>query len=295
MNLKYKPITKSILALIPLIAANPSLSQHDVSLKDKFATVNGTRVHYRMGGEGPFLLFLHGFTLSGGQWDPFVNDFAKHYTVIIPDLPRHGKSGPYQTDYGQWAQLMLGLLQTLGIDRVSGIGHSAGAITILLMAQQDPHILASMILISGAHRLGSEGRRLLIEDSFEKADEAFQSYYLSTHPGGLQQVEALFDDLNNMAGKYDAAAGHPVLTPETLAGIDIPALLIWGDRDPYFPLKVGGELYGSLPRAQLWVIPGQGHVPLWPAWGGDEDAAEQFVPLACRFLTRHPAEQALTK
>lgn len=77
---------------------------------------------------------------------------------------------------------------------------------------------------------------------------------------------------------------HEQITPEVLAALPVRTLLVWGNRDPAFPLEIPLELYRALPNAALWVIPGQGHTPLWVDMGGDPGAADRFVEISGDFL-----------
>lgn len=279
MNLEN--LNTQVLKLLGLltVVSMPAKAQDTSLLVDKNITINGVNVHYKTGGSGPYLLLLHGFTLTGEQWLPFAEELAEEYTLIIPDLPGHGRSEALgkQFRYDAVAELMRGLLLRLDIGTIQGIGHSAGSITLMHIAAQDPNILESMILVSGGHRFSAEGRKLLIEDRFEKADKAFQDYYLSIHPEGMPQISAIFEAMNDMARRHSTTADRAVLSPSVLAKIETPAFLIWGDRDPYFPVDVATELYQSLPNTRLWIIPKQHHVPIWAVWGGDKYSAERFV------------------
>ncbi|MEM8816698.1 MAG: alpha/beta hydrolase, partial [Pseudomonadota bacterium] len=63
-----------------------------------------------------------------------------------------------------------------------------------------------------------------------------------------------------------------------LARIKARTLIVHGDRDPLYPLNMAVELYESIPDAQLWVVPGGGHVPVFGNIG------PEFVRLATEFL-----------
>ena len=256
------------------------------ALADRHANINGRTIHYKIGGQGPALLMLHGFTLTGEQWLPYAEKLTADYTVIVADLPFHGGSSPLDGTFSfkETAHLMEGLLEHLEITRIKGIGHSAGAIVLLYMATQKPELLESMVLVTGGHRLSERGRQLLVNEYFEDLDDELKAYYRSIHPGGDPQIKKIFDLENEMAADFAATITKGDLTWPVLHDIDVPALLVWGDRDKYFPVEVALELYLALPNSRLWVVPGQGHVPLWPEWGGDERVAELFVPAVKQFF-----------
>jgi len=69
-----------------------------------------------------------------------------------------------------------------------------------------------------------------------------------------------------------------------LQAIATPVMLVWGDRDPYFPLEVVQELHTHLPNSRLWTTPGQGHCPVWINMGGDSLAAQVFPQRVTEFF-----------
>jgi pimeloyl-ACP methyl ester carboxylesterase len=76
------------------------------------------------------------------------------------------------------------------------------------------------------------------------------------------------------------------LSADKLKSLPTNTLLVWGDRDPAFPLELPMEMYRALPNAALWVIPQQGHTPLWEDMGGDDSAAAVFRKIAKEFLAQ---------
>src|SRR5690606_9894750 len=120
-----------------------------------FVTVDGVKLHYRKGGQGPFLLLLHGFTLSSDQWSEYFDEFSNSYTVIAFDFPGHGRSSRTGREFSfdHWTQLIIKAKDKLEIRQAKAIGHSYGAITLMSIARQQPDLFESMVLISGAHRL----------------------------------------------------------------------------------------------------------------------------------------------
>lgn len=263
-----------LMARSPLMARVPT-----TELRSATAMVDGHAVHYRIGGSGPCLLMLHGFTLTGEQWLPFATDFTASHTVIIADLPGHGGSSPLPGafSFARAAQLLHGFLDELGVEQVRGLGHSGGGMTLLHMATQQPERFAGLILVASPHEIGAEGRKLAREDTWDVQGPELQRYYLSIHPGGQAQVDRIFAQYHGLANNLERIA------PETLAALPVPTLLVWGDRDPFLPLAIPFEMYQALPHAALWVVPNQGHAPLWPDFGGEAAVATRFVEVAKQF------------
>ncbi len=260
---------------VPAIAEMPEAPR----LKGGNVGVEGLNIHYRMGGSGPCLLMLHGFTLTGEEWEPLALEFLPEYTVILADLPGHGGSSALPGDFSlkQTAHLMHGLLDQIGVKNARGIGHSAGAMTLLHMAVERPQRLEAVVLVAGANAMGSQARKLLKEYKFELMDPRMQEFYWKLHPGGRSQVDRIFRQLNALAENREDI---PI---ETLSALKVKTLLVWGDRDEYFPLSVPMEMYRALPDAALWVVPGQGHGPLWESFGGAAEAACMFPAVVKKF------------
>ena len=130
-------------------------------LSEATETVDGIELYYRTGGSGPPLVLLHGFTLTGEEWDPFLGELGKHNTVILPDLPGMGRSSRPTGDFThrETARLTFGLLDALGVGRVRGMGHSSGGIMLLHMALQQPDRMEAIVLVAGAHRLPQDVRQ----------------------------------------------------------------------------------------------------------------------------------------
>ena len=272
-----------LLALIALMLVSNASARPQQTYRHHNLTVDSLNIHYRIAGSGPWLLFLHGFTLTGESWEAIAGEFTDSFTVIIPDLPGHGRSGPF-TDtfhYDRAATLIGGLLDSLSIGQVHGIGHSAGAITLLHLAAIRPEQVRSLVLVGGGHRFSVEGRKELIEDDFESLDSATIAFYSDLHPGGPSQIKTIFDQLNGMARD----TSWSVFLSEWLGSIDCPVYLIAGDRDRYFPPEIVSELHNALPHRRLWTIPGLGHSPLWEELGGTAETRNVFPDSVKAFWT----------
>jgi pimeloyl-ACP methyl ester carboxylesterase len=264
----------NIVALLILLSAQPSLAERSsrLTLTDGGVDAEGAEIYFRRGGSGPALLLLHGFGVTGDFWEPFLDDLGEEFTLIIPDLRGHGRStnetGTFT--YRESARDMFTLLDRVGIHRIKGVGHSAGATTLLHMAIQRPDRIEAMVLAGGGHRMLMGGRQRLRDyPDLEALPPAIQRYLRDVHPGGDSQIRSLIAQYRALGDNYDDYE----FSPERLATVHSRTLLIWGDEDS---VEVAFEMYQSIPGARLWVVPGQGHFPLWPDWGGSKEAARTF-------------------
>ncbi|MDO7867133.1 alpha/beta fold hydrolase [Nocardioides jiangxiensis] len=123
----------------------------------QYVTLHGHRRAYVKAGSGPALLLLHGLACDHSTWDPVIEELAKRYTVIAPDLLGHGASDKPRADYtvGGYANGMRDLLAVLGVERASVIGHSFGGGVAMQFAYQFPERTERLMLVS-AGGLGRE-------------------------------------------------------------------------------------------------------------------------------------------
>jgi len=244
----------------------------------KMITVNGTDLYYRVSGDGPPLLLLHGFTGAGFLWGKYVDQFSKDYTVIAPDLPGHGRSSNPLDHFSlrETAKAMLHLLDELGHGRVKGIGYSVGGMILLQMATEQPERFDAMILTASAHRAAGEQ----LDATFEDLPEGYQNDLRRRHPGGLPQIRKVLSDQATLAD----TGLNPVISVDRLAEIPVSTLIFCGDRDEIFTLPTITELYEALPQADLWIAPASGHPLYWPEWGGSRFLEKRFPKVALRFL-----------
>jgi len=248
-------------------------------LTEATVQVEGLPIYYRTGGSGPPLLLLHGFTVTGRMWDPFLDELGKDYTVIVPDLPGHGRSPRFAPGTWDWcatARLMLQFLDGLGVGQVRGIGLSAGTIVLMHMAEQQPDRMEAMVLMGGAHRFPAKSRDNVRGWYWENSTVEDQERFLRQHPGGVAQAQAIFAQARGLADSYDD--WH--LSPERLGIMPTRTLIISGDRDWAYPAELLVEMYRSLPKAALWLVPGTDHGSVWES----EEAGAMFPQVVHRFF-----------
>lgn len=92
--------TLACAAVALLALADGSTAAADaVGFMDKFAHVNGTCIHYQIGGRGSPVVLLHGYAQTGHMWKLTLANLAKTHTVIAPDLRGAGASDEAHAGY----------------------------------------------------------------------------------------------------------------------------------------------------------------------------------------------------
>jgi pimeloyl-ACP methyl ester carboxylesterase len=127
--------TALLLATFPVIAAAGPIP---AGFAERFAEVNGVRLHYLIGGTGSPVVLLHGYAETGHMWRPLLKPLARRHTVIVPDLRGAGGSGRPESGYDKknMAMDIHDLITSLGFERVSIVGHDIGLMVAYAYAAQ---------------------------------------------------------------------------------------------------------------------------------------------------------------
>jgi pimeloyl-ACP methyl ester carboxylesterase len=241
-------------------------------------SANGIDLHFEMRGEGEPLLLLHGFMGTSGDWAHVfdVDAFARSRRVIAPDARGHGRStnpsGAFS--FRECARDALAILDQLGIDRFRAVGVSLGAKTLLHVATQQPERVEAMVIVSATPYFPQQAREVMRAAAVtdHPADEWAQMR--SRHLGGDDQIRALWRLPERFAATHDDMS----FTPPLLSTITARTLVVSGDRDPFYPVELAVEMYRAIPRSELWIVPREGHGPIYGAW------REAFASAALAFL-----------
>ncbi len=132
------------------LATGPALAQAlPDGFSDRFADVNGTQLHYRIGGTGSPVVLLHGYAQTGHMWTPIMPKLAQRHTVIVPDLRGAGGSSKPEGGYDKknMAVDIRRLTDSLGFDRVAIVGHDIGLMVAYAYAAQFPQGVERIILM----------------------------------------------------------------------------------------------------------------------------------------------------
>lgn len=236
--------------------------------------IDGMQLHYDVHGDGEPLLWLHGGMGHGPDWEYIFKAPPDGYQLIAPDLRGHGRSTGAGATYSfkQSALDVFALLDHLRLDRVKAIGLSGGGITALHMATLQPPRVSAMIAISAPAKFPEQARAIQRIYNVGMLGEADRVRMRERHRRE-GQLETLFAQIHAFADGDD-----PNFTRDDLAMITADTLIVFGDRDPLYPVSLAVDLREAIPRSWLWVVPNGGHGPVFGP------AAPLFVDTARTFL-----------
>jgi pimeloyl-ACP methyl ester carboxylesterase len=238
--------------------------------------VNGIDLQWEVTGEGEPLLWLHGGMGCGSDWRYIFKEPPAGYSIIAPDLRGHGAStnpsGSFT--FRQCALDVHALLRHLNIPRVKAIGVSGGGIALLHMATAEPSSIESMVVVSAPPYFPAEARLIQRQFSESMLGDQEMARMRQRHKHGESQIRQLFAMVHTFADTYDDVN----FTPPYLSTITAETLIVFGDRDPLYPVSLAFDLHRSIPRSYLWVVPNGGHGPVFG------EAAAQFSSAALAFL-----------
>lgn len=234
------------------------------------------KLHYSEAGQGTPVVLLHGFPLSSAIWQPQLK-LSDQYRVITPDLRGHGRTpapeGIYEMDL--LAHDVLWLLDALRIQKAVIMGHSMGGYVTLALWKLAPERFLGMGLIASqagadtqearlkrfalAEKVAAEGAKVVVDamlgrlfapdtEADDPSIESVRDVMLASPTSGI------VGSLEGMAARRDSVA--------TLPEINVPALILTGDKDQIIPLTKADELLAGLPDATLAIVEDAGHMPM---------------------------------
>jgi pimeloyl-ACP methyl ester carboxylesterase len=132
-----------------LLALTASAHAGAAAPDDRFATVNGIKLHYLSAGNGPMVVLLHGYAETSRMWLPLMAELAATHRVVAPDLRGAGGSDKPDTGYDKktMAQDVHALVQSLGAKQITIVGHDIGLMVAYAYAAQFPQETERVVLM----------------------------------------------------------------------------------------------------------------------------------------------------
>jgi len=291
--------------LLALTTYIPASAQKRI--EDRFATVNGVRIHYLIAGKGEPVMLLHGYAENSHMWRPLIPELAKTHTVIAPDLRGFGQSSKPSSGYDKktMAQDVHTLAISLGYHRTIVVGHDIGLMVAYAYAAQYAAEVDRIVLMDAFlpgvgdwksvwllrdlwhfHFYGETplklvaGRERIYFEHFwndfaadpkHSVPEVDRRFYAAAYaqPGAMRAGFEVFHAFEQDAKDF-AEFAQTKLT--------MPMLVLAGEKASGNFLIEQGRLVDS--NVQGVVIRGSGH---WLM----EEAPQRVIPLLVAFINRH--------
>ena len=263
---------------------------------------DGVTVHLRDEGpkDAPAIILLHGSNADLHTWQPWVDALKARYRVIRFDQVGHGLTGPDPNNDYSVANFVTDineLVDKLGVQSFVLGGNSMGGGHAVAYALAHPDRVKGLILVDAAGApiaKKSKGNigftlartpvinrimnyvtpRSMIEQSLRETvsneaivtDAMIDRYWeLLRYPGNRDATRRRF------SGKWNT------FSPQQMAEIKVPALVIWGEDDRLIPVEAGLWYDKYLPNSRLVVYDGIGHLP-------HEEAAQRSAAYVAKWL-----------
>lgn len=280
----------------------------DVTPTLHYRTIHGYRRAFRIAGEGPAILLIHGIGDNSTTWNTVQTKLAQRFTVIAPDLLGHGRSDKPRADYSvaAYANGMRDLLSVLDIDRVTVVGHSLGGGVAMQFAYQFPQFVDRLILVGAGGvtkdvnialrvaslPMGSEALALLrlplVLPTLQVAGRLAGTVLGTTKMGrDLAEMMRILADLpeptassafaRTLRAVVDWRGQVVTMLDRCYLTESVPVQLVWGTHDSVIPVSHARLAHAAMPGSRLEVFEGAGHFPF-------HDDPDRFVEIVERFI-----------
>jgi len=280
----------------------------DSPVRIEYRTVHGYRRAYRVAGDGPPLLLIHGIGDNSSTWDTVIPLLAQKYTVIAPDLLGHGLSDKPRADYSvaAFANGMRDLLSVLGFDQVTVIGHSLGGGVAMQFCYQYPQMVQRLVLVAAGGVTRDVNPALRVA-ALPAAAQGLAGLGLPGVPALLKlarsSVSAIslppllvdLPEILRVAGDLRSSTARAAFVRTLRAVVDwrgqvvtmldrsylterLPIMIVWGTHDLVIPYAHAKLAHAAIPHSRLETFFDSGHFPF-------RDDPMRFVDLVEDFVT----------
>ncbi len=241
-------------------------------------------IHYEISGlaDGPPVIMVPGWTLNSRLWDKAVPPLQERFKIVRYDPRGSGRSTSTESaEYSRVADAedLEALLDGLGIEKASLVGHSKGARICGVFAMSRPQRVEKLVYVGSAEPHGgaalernfrpvasawaAEVKRLAREEGLEAAMKRLQEGNLfgklRSSPDGMRLLRLSVEGYQG-ADLLSEVVPRPFDTRKHVAALTMPVLVICGASDPF--LDECQYAAGVLPKARLKVLEGCGHMPM---------------------------------
>lgn len=233
------------------------------------------KIHYEIKGSGPAMVLLHGFMESLEMWYPFLPSLCKDFSVVMIDLPGHGKSLSHENENSM--EFMAGKIKEIldkeGIKKCTMIGHSMGGYVTLAFAKAYPGILNGLALFHShpdADTTEAKNNRERIINIVRKNKTGFIREFIPSlyAEENRKKLQPQIDRQKEIAGEMDAEGIIAALqgmkerndSIDFINSTSLPVLFIVGKQDSRIQLKRIQELIMMPSHSEALILDNVGHM-----------------------------------
>lgn len=220
------------------------------------------------------VVLLHGWPDSCHSYSRVLARIPPRHHAIAPDLRGFGDSDKPETGYTipELAGDVVALLDSLGIERWTLVGHSFGSFVARRVAETHPGRVKRLVLIGSGFRAANDVTRSVLDELETLPDPVPESFARAFQAATIHLLlpEDFFDELIRESLKLPSRLWAPLLSGllafedvEALGTVQCPTLLMWGERDALFSRADQDQLLAALPDARLRIYEETGHCPNW--------------------------------
>jgi pimeloyl-ACP methyl ester carboxylesterase len=265
------------------------------AVEERELVLDGVRVFYRrVEGAGPPVVYCHGNPSHGEDWMPFLERGGAAIAIDMPGWGRSGRPDPARFDYSMHglAAFLERCLEELGVGPRKLVVHDWGSVA-LIGAQRRPELVERLAVIDAVPLLPGYRwhwvaqvwrRRPFGELANATTTRSSMTLLMRQARGDRSPMPPEFVDMVwrhwDRGTRAATLALYRHADPDRLAaaGADLgrlacPALVLWGDRDPYLPTRFAEDYARALPDAELEIMEGVGH---WP-WIDDPRVVDRVL------------------
>lgn len=236
---------------------------------------NDITMAYDIYGEGTPLLLIHGGVISSTEWQPQIEEFAKHYQVITWDLRGHGETSYTNVPYSValFASDLVVLLDTLGIEQVICCGHSLGGMVAQELAIRYPDRIRCLILAETSYGTSSTWwealqtvmarwtfRLMSVKDMARLSAQQTGKWNPEVGPYLEREMIRHANNKTNYLNIWEAVLTFDSRT--RIQHITCPTLILIGEHYRQTHTQAH-KMQQRIPNAKLIVVPNAGHMINW--------------------------------
>ena len=227
--------------------------------------VDDANIYYETYGSGgsPLVLLhggLYGYIEEFGE---LIAELSKHRRVIAIATRGHGKSdiGTKPFSYALFADDAFAVIRHETGEKVDVLGFSDGAVASYTLASAHPELIRRLVAIGGPRKFADWTPAAQTEQKNAKPSDVERDspQFVSDRKKLMPQPERWLEFNEKLNAMW---AGPVYVTDEQIRSIKTPTLIVAGDHDPYNQISKIVELFQLLPKGELAIIPGCGHVVL---------------------------------